>query len=671
MTPLRFFVLLYALGACAEVQSFAKSSENPDDSVAFRQDVERLFVDAMRHFTAGQFDSAASLFARHIREFPRSHRSTGCYIMGAKAFHRLGSFRESIKLLKDLIDLYPESKYVDDAHYTLGLNFYRLVRYEDAAEEFLQAYQLTDDPRLRNSSLGMLETLTSAKLSAAQLQLLLGGVSSEEVRALVDLRIAEKVYASGDVRSAQEMLRSIAARAASIKYVGDAITLLQKYEQGGIARIGVVLPLMLKAEKSSAKELGIELLDGIRFATDEHNQESLPRVELDIRDSERDPSVAARQVAELCGDEKVVSIFGPVFSNEVFASAGIANARGVPLISPTATANGIAAIGGFVFQANPDYEVRGRAMARYAVQTLHDSTFAVLSPVEPPGKLMADAFIDEVMLLGARIVDVQWYPAGATDLRMQLESMRKKALEASAVPYIDFSNNIKHSDVNRMVAMGISQRMLDSLMEVGGVAPVDLLFGRNGKLMADSLGLETQKPLIRADSLGLPVENIQAIFVPISSSEEIGVVGSQLKLFNFRTQVLGTGEWQDPAELDQHRQYVDGVIFSTDSDWDEKDPVFKLFIAKFQKAEKRKPTRNTLYGYDAMKLLLKVIQLGATHRNEIAANLAAIQDFPGIHSKVSFGERRVNSFLAVLQFKNRMVKRLGDVDVSLRPSNTP
>lgn len=310
-------------------------------------------------------------------------------------------------------------------------------------------------------------------------------------------------------------------------------------------------------------------------------------------------------------------------------------------------------------------------MARFAYQSLKDSTFAVLAPVEPPGKLMADAFIDEVHLLGWTLIDVQWYQAGTTDLRVQLETMRKKALDAAASPFLDFSRTIKHSDVNKMVALGISQRLLDSLMEVGGVAPVDKLFGRNGKHIADSLGLETQRPIVRADSLGLPVENIQAIFVPISSSEEIGIVGSQLKLFNFRTQLLGTGEWQDPAELDQHRQYVDGVVFSTDADWDEKDPDFKLFMAKFQQAEKKRPTKNTLYGYDPMKLLLKVIKDGASHRNEIAANLAAIQDYKGIHSKISFGERRVNSYLSFLQFKGRSVRKLGEIDISLPSTPTP
>ena len=53
--------------------------------------------------------------------------------MGAKAFYELKDYRESIRFLKNLIDLYPQSTYIDDAHYTLALDYFRTGRYEDAA----------------------------------------------------------------------------------------------------------------------------------------------------------------------------------------------------------------------------------------------------------------------------------------------------------------------------------------------------------------------------------------------------------------------------------------------------------------------------------------------------------------------------------------------------------
>ena len=47
------------------------------DSLTFRPDIERLFVEAMRHFQNAQFDSAASKFQKCMKEFPFNHRTTG------------------------------------------------------------------------------------------------------------------------------------------------------------------------------------------------------------------------------------------------------------------------------------------------------------------------------------------------------------------------------------------------------------------------------------------------------------------------------------------------------------------------------------------------------------------------------------------------------------------
>ena len=87
-------------------------------------------------------------------------------------------------------------------------------------------------------------------------------------------------------------------------------------------------------------------------------------------------------MSDLGDDANVVAVLGPISSDEVFASAGVANAKQVTLLTPTATSNGIAAIGPYVFQGNPDYDTRGRAMAAFAWDRLGARKFAVLAPTE-------------------------------------------------------------------------------------------------------------------------------------------------------------------------------------------------------------------------------------------------------------------------------------------------
>jgi ABC-type branched-subunit amino acid transport system substrate-binding protein len=640
-------------------------SQSIPDSIVFRPEVEREFVDAMKLFRAGRFDTASALFARTIKEYPRSHRTTGAFIMGGKAYYEARNYRESIRLLKDLIDLYPQSSYIDDAHYTLGLDYYRMERYEDAVSELINVVQISQTPRLVNRSMRLLETITSSNLTLAELRLLRSDAKSDDMIALIEVRIAEKILRAGDSGTAGEILHKVAAMPPNIKYVADALSLIEEIEKRGGVKIGVVLPLMLKDENPATRVLGIEFLQGIQLALDEYNQTVSVKIALEIRDTERNPGLAARHVADLCSDENVSVIIGPIISGEVFATAGIANERGVPLITPTATANGIAEIGPFIFQANPDYDMRGRAAAVFAHNILGARKFAVIAPTDAVGKQMADSFIAEVDTLRGEMIDVQWYSAGTNDLRMELMSLRRKALEKLEVPTVDFGAKMKQTELNKFIRWGVDQHILDSLIERRLVAPVTLLFGERGIIIADSLKLATQLQKMKYDSLEFPVTNIDAIFVPIASSEEIPVVSSQLKFFNIEGQILGSGDWNDISMLDQNRQYTDKIMFMVDTYTNTLSDAYQTFAAKYQLANNDKPPgTNALFGYDVAKMIIKIFSQGKTRRADVAAALSRIEEYEGLHSKISLSLNRVNAYLTVLQYKNRQFLRVGEINLA-------
>lgn len=649
--------LLFVLPTSAQSQAL-------QDSLVFKPEAEREFVDAMRSFQAGRFDTASVLFTRVIKSYPRSHRATGALIMGAKAFYELKDYRESIRLLKNMLDLYPQSTYRDDAHYTLALDYCRTGRYEDAASECLITLQTSHEKQLITRSEKLIEMLTSSYLTLPELQRLQSDAKSDEMKSLITIRIAEKLLHTGDIATAEEMLHTTALLPSKIKYVSEALAMLEQLENRGM-KIGVVLPLMLKAESPSTRALGVEFLEGIQLAVEEYNQKVPLKIILDVRDTERDPSIAARVVADLCTGEKVSAIIGPISSNEVFASAGIANERGVPLISPTATASGIAAIGLYIFQANPDYDTRGRDAALYAYNTLGARTFAVLAPTDVVGKQLAESFIAEVHSLGGEMIDAQWYAAGSMDLRTELTNMRRIALSRLEVPTIDFSAKMRQSELNKFIKWGVNQRVLDSLMERELTAPVTLLFGDRGKLIADSLKIPTHLEHIKYDSLGLPVRTIDALFVPIASSEEIPVVSSQIQYFNIQTQILGTGDWNDLSALDQNRQYTDGVMFFADSYPDVSSEIYRTFEAKYRLANNNKtPGTNSVFGYDVAKMILQIVSQGKTRRQDIARELAKVEGFEGLHSHISLSKNRVNSCLSVLQYKGRQIYHIGKIDLA-------
>ncbi len=632
--------------------------------VFYSSKVEEQFKKALEIYSYQNYDSAAVLFDKIIRENPKNHRVTALYLMSAKAHYFIKHFRQSIQLLKDLIDLYPHSLYISDTYFTLAANYIQLRRYEDAAFALVKSRQTSNNEILSALADSVLEQLTAEKLKINELELLLQDVTHNDVVALLKLRLAEQYYKNGDVMKSQRLINDIFALPKKTKYHITAQLLLEAIEKRGVVKIGTVLPLMSKSERQSLRESATEFLEGIQYAIEEYNKNSIVKVSLEVRDSERDPTVAARSVSDLTTDEAVSVIIGPLSSNEVLACAGIANERGTPLITPTATANGIANIGSFIFQANPDFEVRGRVAAQYSFYQLNARRFGILAPSDVVGKQVVDAFIDEIKKLGGEIVAQQWYLPHSQDVRNEIAAMRQTAMAGQETTYIDFSMKLRKSDIEKIIQQRVPQKLLDSLLERQLSTPVELLFGPRGKIIADSLNLPTRVSSAKYDSLQYPVTSIDVLFIPLTSSSEIPVISSQVKYYNFQAQIIGTGDWYDLEELDQNRQYTDGVIFFVDSYVDVNDTKYQEFQLQYQQAMKGKlPTTNSLITYDVTKLVLQKISEGSSRRSDLAFVLAQ-SHYTGWRSDIIFHKKRVNTSMNVLQYKGRTLHYLGKYNIT-------
>lgn len=655
-----FIPILLTLASASRAYSLSPMQ----DSVVYRPAVERGFQDAMKLFRDRRYAAARAGFQRIIDMPGNTQRTSAAFLMAAKSLYHEAEYRSSVALLRKFMDRFEKSEYVDDALYTLGLDYYQLEEYKESAQMFLTVRQTSGDTVLSVRAGKMLGIVVSANLEISQVRELLRDARMPEMKALVSLMLAEKVLRTGDPRGARELLRTVLTLPKTNPLVAQARSMLERLDRSGVVRIGVVLPLTFKSDQSTAGSLGEEMLDGVRLAAEEYNAESIPKVNLEVRDTEHDAGVAARQVSELSADDQILAIIGPVFSNEAFATGGIANRRGVPIITPTATSDGIAAIGEYVFQANPDFTMRGRAMAQYATLALGAKRFAVLGASDTVDKMMINAFVREVKALGGQIVDVETYSPGETDLRDEIMRMRQRGMELTEPFVVNFGGRVRPVDLKRMASWGVPQQVLDSLVAANALANVNFLFGEDGVRIADSMKIPTQRIKAKYDSLGYPVTPIDAIFLPIAGSQEIRIVTSQLRYFNFQAQMLGTGNWNDPAELEQHRQYANGVIFATDAYWEDTDPQYQQFAKHFRSKFSKDPPLNAMIGYDAMKLLLRTIHQGATHREEVMSALSSARPFQGVHSRISFDHGRVNSCLTLLQFKARVIKKVGEIDVS-------
>ena len=636
------------------------------DEVVFSQSDEESFLLGTKQYGQNDFKEAYLSFQKVIEDPVRNQRTTASLIMSAKTLFQLHSFRESIRLLKDFLDTFPQSNYAEDAHFTLALNYYRLNRYPDAASELLIVLESGKERKTFLRSQRIFENVASEFLTAQEIKDLLYFSKTERSKKLLTLHLAELEFDQGLYTESMAHAREVLSGKEDPLSAQRARSLLVRVQSGTSVKLGVILPLMQKTDGASReKKLAYEILDGIKYAVDEYNLKNAKQgvtVVIDVRDSEKDPLVAAREIQPWLDDREFIGIVGPIYSYEVSPVAGIANSRKIPLITPTATDNGIAAVGDYVFQANPDYSTRGKAMAQYAVFKLGLKNLAVVAPSFQPSSAIADSFVQESIRLGARIISDKRYFKGATDLRYLFSSMRSEAAVFGNEQSIDFKGTVSYPEIiKRLSAIGVRKSTIDSLAEKQGKVIVQRLFGQNGKAIADSLGIPLQVEPFYLDSLQYPLTSIQAVFSPISSSSEIGIITSQLTYYNIKATILGSGEWNDPTELDLNKRYADGVIFSSDR-WVENSYAYGQFTSQFFQATQRQPIDNVLFGYDAMALVLTQILNGGTTRERLTDLLAKVSDFPGYHSKISLTENRVNSYLHILQYKKGKISKIDEVN---------
>ena len=623
-------------------------------SIRYSEQAEVFFQEGLKQFRTARFEEANRSFDEIIRDYPESPRITAAYVMKGKGLFRLGENLEAAKTLKTFLTMFPSSTYVPDAELMLGLIYRTIGRQQESLDAFLAAWRATRapvPPKLMGWIIYALDSTLDAYLPASTIKGLLEQNDRQAERTFFWLKIGERGVAEGNTRDAAIALDTLSQYPAGI--FNERIERLRRaVALRAMVKIGVLAPLTRNGNSESSHDVGSEIVEGILYAADRYLQAPSMRVKLvtEVKDTERDPRIAARDVEEFARDTSVIGILGPVFSSTATAAAAVANDKRIPMLTPTANANGIAAMGKYIFQANPDYEMRGRAMATYAVRTKGFVKLAVLAPGDTYAKQMAEGFIKEAARLGAKIVATAWYQSGTSDLKEQLGAIRRAAMIESGDPFIAFGRKVRQSDLMKLVDFGIPVKRIDSLMNKGALIKASMLLGPDAGARADSLGIGTVPDDSKVDSLEYPVTSVQGIYAPISTPDDIGVISSQIVYFNFQTQILGSGEWNKFSELNANRRYCNGVVFESEAFIDSTTLAYSEFANGFAARFKKRPTRNTLFGYDSADLMFGLVRDGAMTREALTRALSMVLDYRGLHARIGFSAGRVNSWLPIMQY---------------------
>lgn len=632
-------------------------------------EAEKLFNEALVLYKKGEYSRSVGAFDRVLQYAPASHRASAAFVMKGKAQLYAGDYVESEKTLKAFLHEWPLSDYRADAEYTLGLVFLKGQLPAQALDAFVNAWQQVEvRPKavvLREQALTALDSTIDNAITLTELQEAVSRRPAGSIKELLMLKLGQKQAKAGDYPAASATLNAVLRDFILPSWPERREALKRRLASPADLKLGLLLPFMKRNEAGAReREIATGLQEGITLALDEYMKEK-PQVKVTIeaRDSERDPAAATSAMNDLSADLSVVAVIGPVFSSQAQTVSSVAMEKGVSLITPTANANGIAAIGGYVFQANPDLETRARAMASYAVNTLQMKRLAVLASTEPTSKILAEEFSNEVNRLGASIVATEWYAKGTTNLQQQLTSLRRKANSTAQEPYLSFNERMSARDFLRLNRLGISTKVLDTLRLMRSVVNATDFLGAGAKELLDANAITYHNGDPRIDSLTRIVKSVQGLYCAIGSSAEIGVVSSQIAFFGIETRLLGSGEWESLSELNASKRYTKGVVFETDMYIDPKDAEYSIFVSRFAQRYNRIPNKNNLYGYDVAKLVLSLIKSGATTREQLMRALNSVQRHQSLHGKITFVPRRVNTWLHIMQYKDEAIHRIGEVSV--------
>lgn len=581
-----------------------------DENVLASSEIETEFKKGIHYFRSKDYQRAKSVFKKLVDYTPSHQRITISHLMYGKTLFALGRYKQSIMHLRKFIQTYPESRYVENSHYTLGSAYYMLGNYVAAVREFLWTVDFAKVPKLALKSKIMANRLIEKNLSITDIEGLIAEIPLEKSMGILTINLAKKQANKGFSNTAINIIVDYMNNYPRSEYIQKLRKFLDKAKLRSFStnsmKIGVILPL-----SGGSAEDGVSILQGIKYALKKSKLNTDSSIQLDIIDSESNIITAVKAAQDLATDESILAIIGELESSITAAIATITNNNKIPLIAPVASQFGIASIGEYVFQANCDLNERSKRLAIYAMKELGLKTFATLAPADRYGKGMTDGFTSTIDNLGGTIIAQKWFYEGAKDLSRQMRGIR---------------------------LLGFKQMSKDTL------------WNQTKAILLARAGYDTSM---------IPITSIDAIFCPVYT-DDIKYIGPQCAAFNIQTQLLGGDYWHDLEVLRSNQSYVNGVAFTSDYYVDEYDPTFRRFRTDFRKEMKTDLGRFQVYGHDAMKIVLNVLENGnVSTRSHLREKLETIYRFKGIKGFISWrGNERINSEINILEFSNGIIKKV-------------
>lgn len=348
---------------------------------------------AYAEYQLKNYDQAASHFARFISEFPDHELLEDARLLYARAQSERGRYYEAAESLGFLAND-PEGRF-----------------YGVALDSFLDHFAILD----RAGKQRLIDTFATGYLGAYLFHML-----------------GREAYERGDLETAALYLRRLENHPLSTTYRTQGRELLARVIaalEGRPKVIGVLVPLT-----GDWSIYGREIRTAVELAAARYNAGHERKVELVFVDCRGTTQGAEQGLQSLAEDSQAIAVIGPISSTAFAAVIPLAEFYELPILSPAATEDGLAARSSFAFRNALTYENQTETLARFCKERLGLTRFGILYEDTPYGEGMRRAFHEAAQRHGLSIIVEQSYPLEARSYVDECRVFRQKGLHGIFIP---------------------------------------------------------------------------------------------------------------------------------------------------------------------------------------------------------------------------------------------
>ena len=534
----------------------------------------------------------------------KTHAGAQASVMLAECYLREHKRDEALQLSSRFLEYHVSSEYRERMELAHAIVLVESGAVYEGVEAMLRILAYTKNPAAKSRTKEVaIQTLAASLMNADQLQALLEKYPVDrDVVGWMQLQIG---------RESQNARRYKAARYWYKKVLnGNVAENLSRTAEKGIESLegqGAGLPtvLVLAPLSGDFAEFGAAAIQGVLLAQEQAGLTK--KVNVRIADTRADAAQALMRTQQAVNQDSIIAVIGPIMSAPAATVAAWlgSNFQNIPMLTPTATDDGIAKMGPNIFQVNITMDNLAQSIADFATKCLDIREFAVLSPLGDYGSSMSSSFTRAVERRGGKIVAFRNYEEGRPDYKTEFDLLRDV--------------RFKQDNRRRNIARGAS--------DLDAVSPKERRF-----YMSDS------------------TFNIPGIFIPATNPADAGAMVSQVAFNRFSGVMLGTSGWYGRELLIRGKRLVDSSFFSVPAlDMNGNSENYDKFAKAFQERWGVEPGEDKVSGlsFDAANIVFSTL---ARKPESLTNAINNTELFKGVYGDIKFKRgANVNTKIVTVQ----------------------